>query len=191
LWWRSFHHTDLLSLLYEKDDRPTAVLDSCTFFDIVAAQGPGYVEQLSADWLSDHVRFGVTGEVFVEISRGKDSRERARQRAAAHGMLVPEVDDALLDAVLGELHAAHPEAPGSDEGDLRQIARAVASDATWLVTTDAAMRARYAKSASRIGGLRIVRPEQLLRDVDVNRPGFDGGSVVWFQSTPLGDLVAA
>jgi ribosomal protein S18 acetylase RimI-like enzyme len=166
LWWRSFHHTDLLSLLYEEDDRPTAVLDSCTFFDVVSAQAPDYVEQLSADWLSDHVRLGVTGEVLVEISRGKDSNERARQRTAAHGMLVPEVDDSSLDVILGELHAAHPDAPSSDEGDLRQIARAVASAATWLVTTDAAIRTRYAESASRIGGLRIVRPEQLLRDVD-------------------------
>jgi len=25
----------------------------------------------------------------------------------------------------------------------------------------------------------------------MNHPGFDGGSVVWFQNTPLGDAVAA
>ena len=166
LWWRSFHHADLLSLLHEEDDRPTAVLDSCTFFDVVALQPPGYIAQLAADWLTDHVHLGVTGEVLVEIARGRDSKERARQRTAAHGMLLPEANDSSRDAILTQLQSAHPDAPASDEGDLRQIARAIASGATWLVTTDTLMRNRYRKSAARIGGVRIVAPEQLIRDVD-------------------------
>lgn len=166
LWWRSFHHADLLSLLYEEDNRPTAVLDSCTFFDVVAPQPPGYVDQLSADWLTDHVHLGVTGEVLVEIARGRDVDQRIRQRAAAHGMVLPEANDSSRNVVLAQLHAAHPDSPPSAEGDLRQIARAIASGATWLVTTDKPMRTRYGKSATRIGGLRIVAPEQLIRDVD-------------------------
>jgi hypothetical protein len=58
-------------------------MDACVFFDLVAPNPKPVAQQLRADWLDEHVRFGVTDHLFAEITKGKDRDERRRQRAEA------------------------------------------------------------------------------------------------------------
>ncbi|MHB8463746.1 MAG: GNAT family N-acetyltransferase [Acidimicrobiales bacterium] len=165
-WWKSFGHPDLLTILDQADDRPVAVLDSCTFFDLVANRPGPLAEQLRADWIGDQVRLSITDEVLVEISRGKDKAERDRQRSAANWFATMSPPQAAWTLALAELRAAHPDAPVSDENDLRQIARALAAQATWLVSSDPAKRHRYRATAESLSGLRIVEPAEFIREID-------------------------
>jgi len=165
-WWKSFGHPNLLTLIDRTDSRPTAVLDSCAFFDVIAPERDPVIEQLRSDWLGEHVRLAITDEVLVDITKGRDSGERARERAAAAFFTILRPSEALWRPFLDALKEANPEAPEKDESDLRQIARGLAVQASWLVTTDPALQHRYHSAAERLGSLRIVRPEQFLRAID-------------------------
>jgi len=166
LWWRGFGHPDLFSLLDRTDTRPTAVLDSCVFFDVVAFDPSAIAQQLRSDWLGDHVRLSITDEVLVEISNGKDDFERARQRAAASSLRNLSPPETEWRPKLMELQRLCPGAPSTDKPDLRQMARALAAQASWLVTDDPAFRYRYSGAAKSVGNLRVVSPEEFLREVD-------------------------
>jgi ribosomal protein S18 acetylase RimI-like enzyme/predicted transcriptional regulator len=165
-WWKSFGHPNLLTLIDLTDSRPTAVLDSCAFFDVVAPERDPVIEQLRSDWIGDHVRLAITDEVLVDITKGKDSVERGRERAAASFFTTLHPGEALWRPFLDALKEAHPDAPEKDESDLRQIARGLGAQASWLVTTDPALQRRYHATAERLGSIRIVRPEQFLREID-------------------------
>lgn len=165
-WHRSFGHVDLLTLLEESDTRPTAVLDACVFFDLIDANGGSAAEQLRSDWLGDHVRLAITPEVQVEISECKDPSKRSRQYVVASGFAQASSTPSEWEPWLDCMKEAHPDAPAKDAKDLRQIARALAAQASWLVTGDGPMRHRYRATASRLGNLRIVRADEFLREVD-------------------------
>lgn len=166
LWWKSFGHPDLLTLLDEVDTRPTAVLDSCVFFDVIGDSPPPETEQLRSDWLGDHVRLAISSEVKVEISKGKMKALRDRQYSAAG--VIPTVDppEERWKAVCDAIRDVQPDAGASDESDLRQVSRAIAAGASWLVTTDAGLKSRYSGPAEVIGNLGVVSPSEFLRGVD-------------------------
>ncbi len=165
-WWKSFGHADLLSILDEADERPSAVLDSCVFFDVVADDPPAAAEQLRSDWLGDHVRIAISSEVKVEISRGKDRARRDRQYAAAHALPMVDPPEHRWRAVCDAIRQHQPTAGILDESDLRQVARAIASGAAWLITTDTGLRSRYEEVSELAGNVRIVSPSEFLRVVD-------------------------
>jgi GNAT superfamily N-acetyltransferase len=165
-WWKGFGHADLLTLIEESDARPTAVLDSCVFFEVVAATPTPEAEQMRADWLGDHVRLAITDEVLIEISNGTDYRERVRQRAATRTFATLSPPETEWRPWLTALMARHPDAPQRDQSDLRQLARALAAQASWFVTDDPALRSRYTRGAAEVGNLRVLASSQFLREVD-------------------------
>lgn len=162
-WWRSFGQPDLLTLLEASDTRPTAVLDSCVFFDAILDEPPGDVVQLRADWIGDHVRLAISGEVLVEISDDKDAARRERQYRAAQNVPLVDPPESLWKPIETELSAGSTH---TDTSDVRQVARALAAGGQWLVTSDTALRNRYAGRAEALGGLSIVSPAEFVRQVD-------------------------
>lgn len=165
-WWKSFGHVDLLTLVADADERPSALLDSCVFFDVVSDAPPVVAEQLRSDWLGDHVHIGISAEVHVEISKGNDQALRDRQYRAAQAIPLLDPAESKWRPILDAIRECQPAAGESDENDLRQVARAIAAEARWLVTTDARLRTRYAELAEGLGDLRIMSPAEFLRDVD-------------------------
>lgn len=165
-WWKSFGHADLLTLLDEADDRPLAVLDSCVFFDVVADDPPLAAEQLRSDWLTEHVRIAISSEVNVEISRGKDRVRRDRQYLAAQALPLVDPTEHRWRPICEAIQELQPNAGQSDDSDLRQVARAVASGAKWLISTDSGLRARYAEVSELLSNLQIISPAEFVRSVD-------------------------
>ena len=170
-WYRSFGQPDLFTYLHEYDARPMATMDACVFFDLVAPRPKPIAQQLRADWLGEHVRLAVTGHVLQEIHRGKDPQERRRQAAAQEPFRLTPPPAATWRAVLRQLLEAHPDAPAKDHDDLTHTAQSIASRATWLITGDEAFVRRYAASAAKLGGLRLVSPSAFLRELDEQARG--------------------
>jgi hypothetical protein len=165
-WFRSFGQPDLFTVLHEQDARPVAVMDACVFFDVVARHPKPLAQQLRADWLVEHVRFAVTNQVLVEIHRGSDADERARETAAADPLLLPSSATVRWRTIYDAIRAAHPRAPETDRDDLKHIAQAIAAEATWLITTDRRFVRRYGATAERLGRLRLVLASAFLREID-------------------------
>jgi len=170
-WYRSFGQPDLFTYLHEDDVRPVATMDACVFFDLVAKRPTALARQLRADWLGEHVRLAVTGHLLQEIHRGKNSQERQRQIAAREPFRLTSPAVPTWRAVLHRLQEAHPDAPAKDLDDLTHAAQSIASRATWLVTRDTQFVRRYAATANKLGGLRLISPSVFLREVDEHAQG--------------------
>lgn len=166
VWWKSFGHATLLSLIEEADARPIAALDSSTFFDLVAEPPKPVVEHLRSDWLLDHVQLAITDQVYLEMRRGTDAARKARQQGAARWFRRLSPIESRWKPFFDELHAAHPNPPADDDDDLHQIARALGGQATYLVTGDSKMQRRYGTTAKQLGDLQILSPDEFVREVD-------------------------
>lgn len=164
-WFRPFGRPDLFTYLHESDTRPLATIDACVFFDLVAPNPKPVAHHLRADWLDEHVRFGVTDHLFAEIAKGKDPDERRRQRAEADHLRLSPTPRALWQPYYNRILAAHPDAPDKHRSDLTHAAQSIAAGATWLITTDGTLVRRYG-SVAEILGLQLLKPPAFVREID-------------------------
>jgi GNAT superfamily N-acetyltransferase len=164
-WFRPFGRPDLFTYLQESDSRPLATMDACVFFDLVARRPKPVAQQLRADWLDEHVRFGVTDHLFAEIAKGKDPNERRRQRAEADPLRLAPTPRATWEPYYERILAAHPDAPIKHRSDLVHAAQSIALGATWLITTDGPLARRYSAVVESLG-LRLVKPPAFIREID-------------------------
>ena len=164
-WFRPFGRPDLFTYLQETDSRPLATMDACVFFDLVAPNPKPVAQQLRADWLDEHVRFGVTDHLFAEINKGKDPDERRRQRIEADPLRLSPTPRAVWKPYYDRILAAHPDAPAKHRSDLVHVAQSIALGATWLITTDGTLTRRYATVVESLG-LRLVKPPAFVREID-------------------------
>ncbi len=170
-WFRPFGQLDLFTLLEEQDTRQTAIIDSCVFFDLVAVRPKPPAQHLRADWLGEHVRLAVTDQLMIEIKDGTDPAERKRQRLAAEPFRLPSVPPKTWRPIYRELLDTHPDAPRGDRDDLRHVAHSIASQATWLITSDRTFINRYGKTAASLGGLGLLLPVEFVREIDEQARG--------------------
>ena len=164
-WFRPFGRPDLFTYLQETDSRPLATMDACVFFDLVSPSSKPVTQHLRADWLDEHVRFGVTDHLFSEITKGKDPDERRRQRVEADPLRLSPTPRTVWKPYYDRILAAHPDVPAKHQSDLVHVAQSIALGATWLITTDGALTWRYAAVAERLG-LRLIKPPAFVREVD-------------------------
>jgi GNAT superfamily N-acetyltransferase len=164
-WFRPFGRPDLFTYLQETDSRPLATMDACVFFDLVAPNPKPVAQQLRADWLDEHVRFGVTDHLFAEITKGKDPDERRRQRTEADPLRLSPTPRAVWKPYYDRILAAHPDAPAKHRSDLVHVAQSIAMGATWLITTDGTLTRRYDTVVESLG-LRLVKPPAFVREID-------------------------
>ena len=125
-WFRPFGRPDLFTYLQETDSRPLATMDACVFFDLVAPNPKPVAQQLRADWLDEHVHFGVTDHLFAEIAKGKDPDERRRQRAEADPLRLSPTPRAVWKPYYDRILATHPDAPAKHQSDLVHVAQSIA-----------------------------------------------------------------
>lgn len=164
-WFRPFGRPDLFTYLQETDSRPLATMDACVFFDLVSPNPEPVAQHLRADWLDEHVRFGVTDHLFGEIAKGKDPDERRRQRAEADPLRLSPTPRAVWEPYYDRILAAHPDAPAKHRSDLLHVAQSIALGATWLITTDGPLARRYCAVVESLG-LRLVKPPAFVREID-------------------------
>lgn len=165
-WYRSFGQPDLFTDLQEQDTRPVAVLDACSFYEVIATQPEIHAEQLAADHVGEHARLAVADQLLVEINRDKNAARRRERRVAASPLRLASGTTNGWESLLAQLREAHPDAPSTDTDDLTHLAQAMACGAGWLITGDRRFVRRYGKTSARISATQIVSPDQFLRDID-------------------------
>lgn len=143
------------------------VIDANVFFDLVS-DDPTHQESraLLAPWLQSEIELCVTPELFNEINRGKDHKQRKRHRREAEQFIKLESFQEAFEDVEICLRAFFPEQRSeSDASDLRQVARAIAAEAPFFVTRDVSLSDRADQIYEQFG-LHILCPSDLITHLD-------------------------
>lgn len=165
-WWMDYRNDDLFTLTSEEQSTTlSAVVDANVFFDLFKVTN-AETEGLRADWLLDEIRLFVTPELYNEIIRSPDiiNRESCRQYAQKFEEIVAKNEE--VDAYVNILETILPSATRSqDRSDIRQIAWAIAGNATSFITRDDYLLGKYDEIYKKTG-LAIVRPSELIVQID-------------------------
>lgn len=169
-WWFDHGHPDLFSLASSADEhRQKVVVDANVFFDLQSGEHRDSEDSkaLLADWVQASIELCVTKELFNEIDRAGEAELRVRSKAAVTRYTVVKSDDTLFQRFCDELKSSFPEAAVlRDESDLRQIAYAIAAEATYFVTRDERLAERCEPLYERYG-LQVLHPAELISRLDV------------------------
>ena len=173
-WWCDYGNPDLFSL--STRDTPIAVLDANVFFDFRTVEDHASVESrgLLVDWLEEIVQLALAPEIFNEIDRRLEPRDRDEARRQAEGFLVVRPPAGSLASWVDRVDQILPPAEStSDESDRRQLAGSIAAGARFFVTRDGLLldhAARILEDA----GIRILRPSELigLSDEELNAAAY-------------------
>ncbi len=173
-WWLDHHLPDLFRQSAEMlphDKRLAVVIDANVFFDLYdeADCQSDESKALTADWLQDSIELCLTDEIYTEINRNADSKERERQRGRARLHRIIESEREAVNAKQKLLRQFFPAVlTASDESDLRQLAKAVAGGAQLFVTRDKDVldKADDFYDACRIS---VLRPTALINQLDTLR----------------------
>jgi predicted nucleic acid-binding protein/GNAT superfamily N-acetyltransferase len=165
-WWLDYKNDDLFTLAGEEQSVSlSAVLDANVFFDLFKKTNTE-TEGLRADWLLDEIRLLVTPELYNEIFRSPDiaNRESCRQYGQKFEEVVAKKEE--VDAYVNTLESILPSATRiQDRSDIRQMAWAIAGNATSFITRDDYLLGKF-DEVYKATGLAIVRPSELIVQVD-------------------------
>jgi GNAT superfamily N-acetyltransferase/predicted nucleic acid-binding protein len=175
-WWRG-HDLDLLFTGRVGDDPlPVPVaLGSDVFADLHARREAGESAVLRSDWLRGEIELVTTSELLREIGGHPDEAESSRLRRTAQNYRFCATDNVAVDEMAERLVERTRARLGRDlteslvgQADARFIAQAGEAGVHVLVTRDPALLGLSAVARD-LCDVRIVRPAELLLDVDAIR----------------------
>ena len=193
LWVFTLAPDDQLSLFQAKtsDETLDVIIDSQIFFDLYEPDSDKTKpsKALLSDFLVDSINLWITDEMFVEIDRHKDTGQRARSRQRAQDFFPVMPDPHLVENFDSLLRTLLPSRTSSQESDIRQLAKAAASDVKTFVTRDQALLNKKEK-INELTNLRVLFPTELiiqlheLSEEQSYKPArVSGLSLVWSRMT--------
>lgn len=165
LWQLTLARDDQIGLFQAttSDETLDVIIDAQVFFDFDEPDSDKTKpsQALLSDFLVDSLSLWITDELFVEINRKQDSNQRQTSRQRAHEFSKVEHDSQSakhFEAVLGPLF---PGNTSSQKSDVRQLAKAAASNVNTFVTRDHALLKKSEKIAE-LTGLQVLSPTALI-----------------------------
>ncbi len=164
-WHLTLAQYDQSSLFQAKtsDETLDVVIDAQIFFDLYKPDShtTKLSKALLSDWLMDLLALWITDELFNEIGRNNDPKQRERLRNRAYISRRIEHDLRLTGRFEERLRTILPSHKPSQESDIRQLAKAAASDVKIFVTRDQTLL-KKAKEISDLTDLQILSPTDLI-----------------------------
>lgn len=151
----------------ESYDSINVVIDAQVFFDFDDCSRPGAKQSraLFSDYLVDTINPWITDEIYVEINRNQDDRQRENSRKKAREFNEVHHDPELSNYFEGSLIEILPHDTERDRSDIRQLAKTAASSVKVFVTRDE----NILKKSDQIDDLlkiQVVSPIKLLLQHD-------------------------
>ena len=166
-WWFDHGHPTLFTQ-YADTTKISVVIDANVFFDFDAVDDPDIEESkaLAADWVQANIELYVTPEILNEIDRQPNPVVREQERKRARSFEWIRSDHAEYNHLKQSVENLFQK-PFSlqDESDIRQISHALAGDAQFFITRDAALL-ELSDSIYEKFGLTILRPSDLIVHLD-------------------------
>lgn len=171
-WWRDHGHPDLMTWSGPPSSVLPVVMDANVFIDLHGQQPGGdavRTRQIINEVLESRLELLVTPEIYSEIDRRKDEKDRDRLRSivASQYPRLP-VHAGTADAQVQALTEAldYPPQSPQDRSDLSHIAYAAAAGVATVVTRDNPVLRRLRVPAAHVVGVDVVSPEELVALVD-------------------------
>ena len=165
LWYLTLAPDDQLSLFQVKtsDETLDVIIDAQIFFDFNEPDSDKTKpsKALLSDFLIDSLKLWITDELFNEIDRQNDLEQRRKSRDRAHNFPKVEPDQHLAEYFEERLKKFLPIHRPSQESDVRQLAKASASNVKTFVTRDRDLLKKSEKIAD-LTGLKVVDPVDLI-----------------------------
>lgn len=164
-WCLTLAEDDQLKLFQAKtsDDTFDVIIDAQIFFDFdeIDSDKSGPSKELLSDFFIDSLNLRVTDEIFNEINRNSDLNQRIKSRNRAQNFFPVEPEPRLVENFDEILRKILPDNRPNQESDVRQLAKAAASDINTFVTRDQALL-KKAKKISELTKLQVLSPNELI-----------------------------
>lgn len=172
IWFYKFDVSDFFYDMMPKqddDDLTWAVLDANIIFKLNDPENLDSEEALAliSDTISPYVRYFVTPEIFTEIERKKDPKQKACSNSYARTFEKIEVKTALYEEyqkILLSMWGGNPQSD-RDRSDLNHIAYAVASGFQNFITQDKGLLDK-AQEIYDLSNMSVLRPVDFITQLD-------------------------
>lgn len=165
-WWRPINELTLFTYVPERDETPSAAIDTNVFRDIVEPRDDFAASiALAEPWLLDSLNLVITGHLITEIDEATATNPVLRGTTSRFPRLSPTPD--TWRPLYKDLTTALA-TTSIEDGDRRQLAQASAGDARYFVTRDEQVLAQRAAIES-VTGLQIVSPLELTLDLHADQ----------------------
>ena len=179
LWRRELAHSDQMKLAFDGAGHGEidVVMDAQVLFDLETPDDNGPAvpsKSLLSDFLADELNLRITDETLVEIDRddNDERRIRSRQQALRFHQQVP-CDDQSFRRLKTGLEQVLPTGSDNDVSDIKQLAKAAASNATYFATRDKKLLSRSEK-INELTGLRVQSPARIIVEINDRMAGIQG-----------------
>ena len=164
-WCLTLAADDQLSLFQAQtsDDTLDVIIDAQIFFDFDEPDNDKSEpsKAVLSDFLIDSLNLRVTDELLNEINRNNDPNQREKSRNRAQNFFPIKSDPKLVENFDEILREILPDNRPNKESDIRQLAKAAASDISIFVTRDDALL-KKAKRISELTRLQVLSPNELI-----------------------------
>ena len=169
LWRRELAESDQMDLVFDGAGRGEVdvVMDAQVLFDLKAPHDDGPAapsKALLSDFLADELNLKITDETLVEIDRDNDDERRNRSRQEALRFQQVAYDGQSFRQIEADLVEVLPTASDNDLSDIKQLAKAAASDATFFATRDRKLLGR-SETINELTGLQVRSPARIIVEV--------------------------
>ncbi len=165
LWYLDLTPDDRLGLFRAKasDETVDIVVDSQVFFDLHEPDNDTtrISKSLLSDFMADCVRILLTDEIYLEINRNQNSKQRELSRQHARGFPTVEYDPQSVDHFVAALAKDLPSRTPSQVSDIQHLAKTAASQVRTFVTRDEKLLKKAAR-ISALAGLQVVSPADVI-----------------------------
>ena len=165
LWYLDLTPEDRLGLFRAKtsDETVDIVVDSQVFFDLHEPDNDTtrVSKSLLSDFMADSVRIVLTDEIYREIDRNRDQKQRELSRQHARGFPTIEHAPRSVDHFAAVLAKLLPGRTRSQRSDIQHLAKAAASQVPTFVTRDEKLLRESAR-ISTLAGLQVVSPADVI-----------------------------
>lgn len=145
------------------DETIDAIIDAQVFYDLCSPDNSESERSnaLLSDFLVDSLNLWTTDELLNEIDRNEDSEQRRTHRSRLQQFPHVTHSPQLADDFYGRLKEILPDRTESQISDIRQLAKAAASDVSIFVTRDQPLQGK-AREIANLTNLRVLSPTELI-----------------------------
>ena len=178
LWRRELAQSDQMKLVFDGAGHGEidVVMDAQVLFDLETPgdDGPAATSNaLLSDFLADEMNLKITDETLVEIDRDDLDERRNRSRQEALRFQQVPYEDQSFRQIKADLEKVLPTTSDNDLSDIKQLAKAAASNATYFATRDKKLLGR-SDVIDELTGLQVRSPARIIVEINDRTPGIQG-----------------
>ncbi len=167
-WWFDHGHPSLRTLIqdFSIQQKLAVAIDANVFFSLKGEESSESLEckALEAGWIQESVSLCLTSEIFNEIDRNPDHKERQRRRSHAKKFTIILGKD--FQSIEAQLHHLFPVVTRpSAESDLRQLAHTISGGLSFFITMDGKLLEMSSQLYDHFG-VSVMRPCDLITHLD-------------------------